>query len=275
MLAFFWITFGYFCPRNNQSLQVLQTIKFSLFFLFLVTFVQGQTAAISKKINGKVTASYTDLEGIYLINLKTEKSTLTEHGGYFSINASVGDTLLFSSVQFKGLKVALKESDFTNNLFFVKMEPIVRFLDEVKINEFKNINAVSLGIVSPFTKHYTPAERKLRTAEELHWYSPLLIPLGGMSVDGMLNSISGRTAMLKKEVEVEKKETLMDKVEARFETKYFTQTLKIPEEYVKGFEYYIVEDVKFAEAVKSKNKTMATFIMNELAVRYNGLLREK
>ena len=275
MLAFFWITFGYFCPRNNQSLQVLQTIKFSLFFLFLVTFVQGQTAAISKKINGKVTASYTDLEGIYLINLKTEKSTLTEHGGYFSINASVGDTLLFSSVQFKGLKVALKESDFTNNLFFVKMEPIVRFLDEVKINEFKNINAVSLGIVSPFTKHYTPAERKLRTAEELHWYSPLLIPLGGMSVDGMLNSISGRTAMLKKEVEVEKKETLLDKVEGWFETKYFTQTLKIPAEYVKGFEYYIVEDAKFAEAVKSKNKTMATFIMNELAVRYNGLLREK
>ena len=275
MLAFFWITFGYFCPRNNQSLQVLQTIKFSLFFLFLVTFVQGQTAAISKKINGKVTASYTDLEGIYLINLKTEKSTLTEHGGYFSINASVGDTLLFSSVQFKGLKVALKESDFTSTLFFVKMEPIVRFLNEVKINEFKNINAVSLGIISPFTKHYTPAERKLRTAEELHWYSPLLIPLGGMSVDGMLNSISGRTAMLKKEVEVEKKETLMDKVEAWFETKYFTQTLKIPEEYVKGFEYYIVEDVKFAEAVKSKNKTMATFIMNELAVRYNGLLREK
>lgn len=244
----------------------MQTIKFCFIFLFLVTFAQGQTASISKIINGKVTASYNDLEGIYLINLKTEKSTLTEHGGYFSINASVGDTLLFSSVQFKGLKVALKESDFTNNLFFVKMEPIVRFLDEVKINEFKNINAVSLGIISPFTKHYTPAQRKLYTATT-----------GGgiLPVDPILNWLSGRTAMLKKEVEVEKKETLMDKVEGWFETKYFTQTLKIPAEYVKGFEYYIVEDAKFAEAVKSKNKTMATFIMNELAVRYNGLLREK
>ena len=244
----------------------MQTIKFCFIFLFFVTFAQGQTTSISKIINGKVTASYNDLEGIYLINLKTEKSTLTEHGGYFSINASVGDTLLFSSVQFKGLKVALKESDFTNNLFFVKMEPIVRFLDEVKINEFKNINAVSLGIISPFTKHYTPAQRKLYTATT-----------GGgiLPVDPILNWLSGRTAMLKKEVEVEKKETLMDKVEGWFETKYFTQTLKIPAEYVKGFEYYIVEDAKFAEAVKSKNKTMATFIMNELAVRYNGLLREK
>jgi len=244
----------------------LQTIKFSFILFFLVTFVQGQTAAISKKINGKVTSSYNDLEGIYLINLKTEKSTLTEHGGYFSINASVGDTLLFSSVQFKGLKVALKESDFTSTIFFVKMEPIVRFLNEVKINEFKNINAVSLGIISPFTKHYTPAQRKLFTATS-----------GGgiLPVDPIINWLSGRTAMLKKEVEVEKKETLMDKVDGWFETKYFTQTLKIPAEYVKGFEYYIVEDAKFAEAVKSKNKTMATFIMNELAVRYNSLLREK
>jgi hypothetical protein len=251
----------------------LQTFKFSLFFLFVLAFAQGQTASVSKVINGKVTASYNDLESIYLINLKTEKSTLTEKGGYFSIHANVGDTLLFSSVQFKALKVALKESDFTSNLFFVKMEPIVRFLDEVKINEFKNINAVSLGIISPFTKHYTPAERKLYTATG-----------GGknqigldtkISTDAILNAISGRTAMLKKEVEVEKKETLMDKIDGWYETKYFTQTLKIPKDYVKGFEYFIVEDAKFAEAMKSKNKTMATFIMNELAVRYKVLLQEK
>ena len=250
-------------------------IKCTLIFLFLVTFVNGQIAFVSKKLNGKVTANTTDLENIYLINLKTSRSTLTEHGGYFSIYASVGDTLLFSSVQFKGVKVKLKESDFDNALFFVKLDPIVRFLDDVKINEFKNINAVSLGIISPFTKHYTPAERKLRASGELHWYSPLLIPLGGMSIDGMLNSISGRTTMLKKEVEVEKKETLMNKIEGWYEPKYFIQNLKIPEDYVKGFEYYIVEDSKFADAVKSKNKTMATFIMNDLAVKYKELLKEK
>jgi len=263
VLAFFLEYFWILLSKKLTIPFVLKIIKFSFLLLFLVTFAQGQTASISKIINGKVTSSYNDLESIYLINLKTEKSTLTEKGGYFSIHANVGDTLLFSSVQFKGLKVALKESDFTSNLFFVKMEPIVRFLDEVKINEFKNINAVSMGIISPFTKHYTPAERKLYTATS------------GGGIDPILNWMSGRTAMLKKEKEVEKKETLMDKVERWYETKYFTQTLKIPEGYVKGFEYYIVEDAKFAEAVKSKNKTMATFIMNDLAVQYKGLLKEK
>lgn len=255
---------------------VLPNLKYILIFLFLVTFANGQTASVSKIINGKVTANTTDLENIYLINLKTSKSTLTEHGGYFSINASIGDTLLFSSVQFKGIKVKLKESDFTSTLFFVKLEPIVRFLDEVKISEYKNINAVSLGIISPNTKHYTPAERKLRTASNPYTSFGLGTLIGFTSgLDPVLNWMSGRTTMLKKEVEVEKKETLMDKIEGWYETKYFIQTLKIPEDYVKGFEYYIVEDSKFVEAMKSKNKTMATFIMNDLAVKYKELLKEK
>ena len=253
----------------------MHTFKFSFVLLLFLNAALGQTNAVIKKLNGKVTSTFSDLEGIYLINNRSKENTLTDYGGYFSIEAAVGDTLVFSSVQFKALKVAIKENDFNKELFFVKMDPIVRFLDEVRINEHKNINAVSLGIISPNTKHYTPAERKLRTAEELHWYSPLLIPLGGMSVDGMINSVSGRTAMLKKEVEVEKKETLIHKIENWFETKYFIQKLNIPEEYVKGFIYYLVEDAKFTQAMKSKNKTMATFIMNELAVKYNQLLKDK
>jgi hypothetical protein len=228
----------------------------------MVNLTLGQTLPLGKKINGKVIADYSDLEGIYIINLHTEKSTITERGGYFSINASVGDTLVFSSVQFKALKISLKEQDFTKELLFVKMETLIRLLDEVKINEYKNINAISLGIIPANVKRYTPAERKLYTATS-----------GGgiLPIDPVLNWISGRTAMLKKEVEVEKKESLLDKILDLFGDKYFTETLKIPEDYIKGFQYYVVEDLKFAEAIKAKNKTMATFIMNELAVKYKEL----
>lgn len=223
----------------------------------------GQVTPASKKINGKVTADYNDLESIYIVNLKTEKSTLTERGGYFSINASVGDTLLFSAVQFKSVKIALKKDDFYKDLLFVKMETLILILDEVKINEYKNINAVSLGIISPKTKHYTPAERKLNEATT----GSGLVPL-----NPILNAITGRTKQLKKEVAVEKKEFLLSKIENLYEAEYFTETLKIPKDFVKGFQYYIVEDAKFVEAIKAKNKTMATFIMNELAVTYKDLI---
>lgn len=89
-----------------------------------------------------------------------------------------------------------------------------------------------------------------------------------MSVDGLINSISGRTNMLKKEVLVEKKEMLQLKTTDYFERDYFTKTLKIPEIYVDGFLFYIVENERYAKAMKEKNKDMATFLLSGLAVEY-------
>jgi len=250
----------------------LQKIKIFSIFLFLTNLLHGQGTIAPKIINGKVTANHNELEGIYIINLKSEKTTLTERGGYFSIKANVGDTLMFTSIQFKSLKVEVKEKDFGEDLFFVKMETLVRLLDEVRINEYKNINAVSLGIVPANIKRYTPAERKLKTASDADAQFGTNTSVG---LDPLFNWLSGRTAMLKKEVEVEKKETLLDKINDLFGEKYFKETLKIPEEYIKGFQFYVVEDLKFTEALNAKNKTMATFIMNELAVKYKELLATK
>lgn len=252
--------------RILSTIITLQKTKFFIVFVFIFQISIGQNLITPKKLNGKVMSDYSELEGIYIINLTTEKATLTERGGYFSIMANPGDSLVFSAVQFKSLRVVLAERDFGKELFFVKIEPLVRILDEVKINEYKNINAFSLGIISHPIKQATPAERKLYTAQS-----------GGgiLPVDPLLNWMSGRTKMLKKELEVEKKETLMDKVEGWYEEKYFIETLKIPVDYVKGFLFYIVEDAKFVEAMNAKNKTMATFLMNELAVKFNTMLNEK
>lgn len=241
-------------------------------FAFQSLFAQQGDRTVLK---GKIVADSNELQGINIINLKADLSTATLNGGYFTIPVKVGDTLMFSAVQFKALKKVVRAADLDGALYFVKMEIMERQLDEVKINEYKNINAVSLGILSKPAKKYTPAERRLATAGELHWYSPLLIPVGGMSVDGMINSISGRTAMLKKELVVERKEFMLRKITDQFEEAYFIETLKIPREYVKGFQYYLTENPEFTSAMNDKNKTMATFIMNRLATEYIDLLVEK
>ena len=81
--------------------------------------------------------------------------------------------------------------------------------------------------------------------------------------------------MLKKELIIERKELFLDKLDNLFEDNYYTETLKIPSEYVKGFKYYIVEDEKFVTTIKDKNKTMATFILVDLAVKYNEIISKK
>jgi len=132
----------------------------------------------------------------------------------------------------------------------------------VMVYQYKNINAEALGIIPMGRKTYTPAERKLKAATGWSGQG------GGVSIDPLFNIFSGRTAMLKKELVVEGKEKLLDQIDYLFEPEYFTHKLKIPQEYVKGFQYYLAENNRFAAAIKAKNKTLATFLMGEYAVKY-------
>ena len=236
-----------------------------LLYIFFPLVVLSQNDSL---VSGKIVSESSLLEGIHVINLSKRNGAVTDSRGYFQIKAKVSDTLQFSAVNLKATRHVLKASDFSNDLLLIKMESLITELEEVAIINYKNINAVALGIVPANQKTYTPAERKLAAAGDFKWYSPLLIPLGGMSVDGLINSISGRTAMLKKELVVERKELLQAKTSDYFERKYFIETLKIPDEFVDGFLFYIVENEKFVNAMKDKNKTMATFVLSELAVEY-------
>ena len=229
-----------------------------MFFVLIANTVLAQESP-RIVLNGKINANSMDLEGVYVINLKTEKSTITEKDGYFSITATPGDTLLFSAVQLKENRVVLEPKDFQEELFIVKMEANITTLKEVVIKRYDNINAVALGISPSGIKHLTQAERKLYTAKST-------------TGDAILNLMSGRTAMLKKEVEAEKKWSYMQIIDNMFDQNHFVSILKIPLEYVNGFKYYIVENDKFTVILNSKNKITTEFLMGELATKYLNII---
>ena len=242
-------------------------------FIFLTLFVATSWAQSEKTfINGKITADVSELDGIYVVNKKTDKVVTTEKGGYFSIPAKIGDTLMFSSLQFIGRSIVLTAGDFEMEIIFVRLESMVHPLDEVKIIKYNNINAVALGIISKDQKSYTPAERHLQTAGDFKPIHLLGLLGGSLQIDPIINAISGRTAMLKKEVAIEKKEILIAKIANMFEDKFFVENLQIPELYVRGFLYYIIENERFLALFKSKNKAMTVFFMGELAVKYNEIV---
>ncbi len=236
---------------------MIRLICFIVFWCTTQLFAQGNVAV---ECHGKVNADMTNLEGIYVINLKTENASITDNQGYFSIKASVGDTLLLSAVQFKSTKVALTQEHVQSTLFFVKMKPIMNELKEVVVRRYPNISAEALGIIPNGIKKYTPAERKLATAS-----SGRLNPMG---LDPLLNYFSGRTAMLKKELEVEKKETFLAQLEAMFDQNHLVNTLHIPTIYVKGFLFFAVENPKFTKVLETKNHTSIEFLLAELATKY-------
>jgi len=247
-------------------------LLFSIFFIYDNGFCQSSELFFLK---GKVICSLKEINDIKVANLRSESSTVIKEHGDYSLFVKVGDTLAFSGLQIETKKIIIQDIDVQKTILVTTLVPNIIELDEVQIKEYKNINAVSLGILQKPAKHFTPAERKLNTASNTYPTLGIGTYIGGsVGLDPLLNWISGRTAMLKKEVEIEKQERLMGKLENQFGVEYCVQKLKIPQEYVKGFWYYAVQDPKLAEALNGKNKTMATFVLSDLATKYKSLQKQ-
>ncbi|MCW2120256.1 carboxypeptidase-like regulatory domain-containing protein [Flavobacterium sp. 7A] len=214
-------------------------------------------------VSGRVSSSMSDLEGVYVINLKTEKMVQTDKKGDFTIAAVKGDSLIFSMFQYTRLTLALTDENLRNGKLEVNLFPLMNYLDEVIIGKYSHINAVNLGIIPAGQRSYTAAERKLMAAGDFSGS-------GGASVglDPLLNLFSGRTTMLKKELAVEKKEKFMLQLEYMFDEAHYVTKLKIPLIYIRGFMYYAVENPKFTRVLETKNKVSIEFLLGQLAEMY-------
>lgn len=228
-------------------------------FFLLLLFVLQSTFSQEKMIHGVIFGMGNDVSGINIVNLVNEKSAVSDSKGEFRILAKPEDMLIFSAMNFQYKRRIIAESDMLSSILVISLEPKPNQLEEVVISRYRNINAVSLGILKKHAKEYTPAQRRLNSARS------------GL-ITGLINSINGTTASLKKGIEIEGKELVIDQfADDYFEPSYFTDVLKIDPEKVLAFQYYCVEDERFMKAVKSKNKTLATFWINDLAVQYNLL----
>lgn len=232
---------------------ILQSI---LFLLVQITFAQTEEI---QQIRGKIIADSVGVDRVNIVNTTTEKATVSDVSGSFIIPVKVSDILVFSAVNLETLRKKINQQDILQGNFTVLMIPKSIILKEVVVNE-STISAESLGIIPYDQKKYTPAERKLYTATS------------GGGIDGLLNSISGRKAMLKKEIIVEKKEQLLARIAVLFEDKYYIETLKIPSGYIKGFQYYCIDDIPFANALRAKNKVLIMFLIVKLAQNYNEII---
>ena len=241
--------------------------EFLLILLVVLSQISFGQIAGEKLLHVKIMVESGNVGGVTIINLVNEKTAISDGNGEFFILAKAEDLLVFSSVNLEYYRRIIDDEDLKPEILTVKMTAKITELEEVIVNKHPEINAVSLGISPKGIKQYTPAERKLATAS-----SAKLNPQG---LDPLINAISGRTKMLKKELEVEKKERLLAYIGALFDDEYYRETLKIPANYIKGFQYYCVEEEEFAKSLRSKNKAMIKLLIVTLAEKYNKIIADE
>ena len=229
----------------------------ALLLLFISQFVFSQ--AQEKLLSGRITTMQTVAEGVEVINMRTQKVTQSDKKGEFKIYVKSRDVLVFSSQNFEDGKKTITSEEFKAGNFTIAMIPKVTQLDEVVVDKEMQ--------VGQNVKDYTPAERRLKAGTR-----PASLNQGlEINNDAIINAISGKSKQLKKELEVERKQKYLERLDD-YSDEYFIDSLGIPKDYVAGFKYYIVYDETLTTLLTRNDKTGLESQMLLLASEFKGVL---
>ena len=224
-------------------------------FLFILILLLSLPAVSQerKSFLGKVVSGEMVIEDVFVINKGTGEETKTNSKGEFLILAKNGDKLVVYGTKTDVREFAINDLSFKEQPYVVSVEIKGYELQEVVV-EGSTVTSESLGLVPKGQKQYTPAERKLYTATE--------------GTDAIFNAISGRTKMLKKAADTERKEGLIEVLNGLFTDTELTEQFNIPADNVRAFIFYAAEDGGIAKAIKGNNESLVKLLMIDLAKKY-------
>ncbi len=243
----------------------MNKIKYILFFFPFLIYSQDL-------LKGEI-ANSGDVEGIHVFNKTASQYTITNQKGGFEIQSKVGDTIVFSAIQYQ-LKTLIVSKENLENKVYVVLEEQLNELDVVyirpklsgdlsedskKIKTKSQLTAKSLSLPNAEVIPPTQAERRLQTASDFK----AALRQGAIALDPIINAISGRTKRLKEIVEKEKKMKLEGVLEQEFKN-VIINDYKVPEDNFYEFIYFISSDKLFNQIVNSNsNLIIQEFLKNK------------
>ncbi|WP_019671316.1 carboxypeptidase-like regulatory domain-containing protein [Eudoraea adriatica] len=252
--------------------------KTFLLFLFLVVTSASAQNVFFYKLEGKVINSNKGIADVHVMNTSSNRATITDEEGLFSIAARLNDTILFSAVQYKRVNLVVTRAMLESSSIVVPLEEFINELDEVVVRPYnlsgdlgRDMNnlktdkvyvAATLGLPNAYVKPITQAERKLNEATT----GGGLVPL-----NPIINAISGRTKYLKKVLASQEKYARTSRVREYYADSLFVKYLKIPENKIEDFMYYCEVDNSFSSVVDSHDRLK---IWEYLKLRSTAYLRE-
>ena len=203
------------------------------YFYFLV-FLVSTTSFAQERSEHKMRLMISDV-GIFplkVINVTTKEVVSTDAGGYFTINVQPNDELALIENEFYQLKYFIKKEDLQNTVIRIYPEPLTEVLREIEVEK---ITSKSLGL----------------DAAEINKYIYKRNPNPNMDFKAMFLWLLGKMKKNKGEEFVERRPTDMNPYVAGLPRSVMTDYLKIPDELVEKFYYYLNDDYVIDQYIKS------------------------
>lgn len=241
------------------------------FGIFLHSFAQERI------IHGLIVIDFEDstAEGIYVTNSRTQKTTLTDLTGSFSIRANEGDSLLIRSFIYESRRFHLTPQVFNKELITIhlSMQPIA--LDEVliapKLTGYLDKDAKYDVNKDQLAKLYkelgiNPDVKPMRDTSSLSFwkdYSPL-----SLNVERIFESITGDLKRKQNLYAFEGRESKIEYLQNYFGEAYFKEDLSIPKEKIRDFIFYSFESSTIPGLYNDGNFLSIMIEFNRLAPLY-------
>ncbi|MCG2418555.1 carboxypeptidase-like regulatory domain-containing protein [Aequorivita sp. F47161] len=247
-----------FTNNSSRTLKVLRTL-FALFAILLSSSMFAQRITVEGKIN---TADDIEIEGVNVFNISSNKGTVSDANGAFSIAVAVNDTLSVSAIQIQTTTLIIRQEEITNKKISINLSEKMNQLSTVTLRRSltgyigsdaniipiqEPITATSIGLPNADLPQLSKTRRQLYTATS----GP---------VDALLNMISGRTKMLKKHLEFNKTAALTLSLLEKFPDSYFIDGLKIDKLKIYSFIFFCEDDPKYQTVMKQSTIEITDFL---------------
>lgn len=255
----------------------------ALRYILVFFLLSCSSIVMGQKIHGRLQHEKLDVSNIHVLNTTTQKVTISDKTGYFSITARLFDTLVISSIQFKRKIIPVNKSVLKSTLLSIEMEQSTIELDEVVLRPFdlsgeliQDVEGMDIGqIINEATLELPNANVGIRTKNERLLYTARTWDLKVISVklDPIINALSGRTLMLKKRVAQDIKEAKYNAVYENIPDSLVINGLKIPKNKLYQFYYFCEADKTFDSIVDQNIQGDIWKYMVQKSMDYRNLIK--
>lgn len=235
-------------------------MKFVLTLVVAGLFIQGLIGQEEIELRGKVLNDTIDRAALSVVNISLKTGSITNNKGEFTISARLNDTINISAIQYEPRQFVVNQTIFNRKRISLYLAPKVTELGEVKISNIDlsgNLNTDAVNtkvnpVLTPQAIGLPGNTAKPRTIEERRLYEATSSSTG-IPINLILNAISGRLKILKRNVKVSNFARKVREARATFSDSIYNQQLNVPKPLIEDFVYYIFEQEEAEEFVNNED----------------------